>query len=125
MKEISSAKATPIPRMRGRILPHDRAPQRLNIVEAAKSKRRLDSLDEQNRNDSGDSKKEGRQRVFHGIGGRFAAFLRHTEYDESLQQRLRTFGEACPTRAVTQRRALLARYVRDLKVLRLEDAVRR
>jgi N-acyl-D-amino-acid deacylase len=69
----------------------------------------------------------GASGVFHGMDeGDLQGFLRHPHTMVASDSAIRPFGEGVPhPRGYGNSARLLARYVRELQVLRLEDAVRR
>jgi len=106
---------------------HDPALNGLNIVEAAKQVRGSDSLDDQiemilelQRNGSASG-------VFHGMSEEdLQQFMRHPNTMVACDSGLRNFDKDVPhPRGYGNNARVLGRYVRDLKVLRLEDAIRK
>lgn len=106
---------------------HDKSLNGLNIVEATKKVRRSDTLDdqiemilelEQNGSASG---------VFHGMSeDDLQKFMRHPNTMIACDSGLREFGKDVPhPRGYGNNARVLGRYVRELKVLRLEDAIRK
>ena len=69
----------------------------------------------------------GASGIFHGINEEdLQQFLRHPNTMFASDSGVRKFGEGVPhPRGYGNNARLLARYVRELKLLRLEDAVRR
>jgi N-acyl-D-amino-acid deacylase len=99
----------------------------LNIVQAAKKVRGADSLDDQielileiemNGSASG---------VFHGMNeADLQKFMQHPNTMIACDSAIRTLGAGVPhPRGYGNNARVLGRYVRELKVLRLEDAVRK
>ncbi len=99
----------------------------LNLVEAAKKKRGSDSLDDQIELILEIQANGGASGVFHGISEEdLQQFLRHPNTMFASDIGVRKFQEGAPhPRGYGNNARVLARYVRDLKLLRLEDAVRR
>jgi N-acyl-D-amino-acid deacylase len=99
----------------------------LNIVEAAKAKRGSDSLDDQVAMILEIQENGGASGVFHGMSEEdLQTFMRHPNTMIACDSGIRIFGEGVPhPRGYGNNARILARYVRDLKVLRLEDAVRK
>ncbi len=106
---------------------HDPSLNGLNIVEAAKKLRGSDSLDDQietileiQKNGSGNG-------VFHGMNETdLQKFMRHPNTMIACDSGLREFGKDVPhPRGYGNNARVLGRYVRELKVLRLEDAIRK
>ena len=106
---------------------HDPALNGLNIVEATKKVRGSDSLDDQielilelemNGSASG---------VFHGMSEEdLQKFMRHPNTMIACDSGLRELGKDMPhPRGYGNNARVLGRYVRELKVLRLEDAIRK
>jgi N-acyl-D-amino-acid deacylase len=106
---------------------HDPSLNGLNIVEAAKKVRGGDSLDNQiemilaleiNGSASG---------VFHGMSEPdLQKFMQHPNTMIACDSGLRVFGQGVPhPRGYGNNARVLGRYVRELKVLRLEDAIRK
>lgn len=106
---------------------HDQSLNGLNIVEATRKTRGADSLDDQiemvlelERNGSASG-------VFHGMNEEdLAGFMRHPNTMLASDSGLRKLGEGVPhPRGYGNNARVLGRYVRELKVLRLEDAIRK
>jgi N-acyl-D-amino-acid deacylase len=99
----------------------------LNIVEAAKAKRGLDSLDAQIEMILEIQKNGGASGVFHGMSeDDLKIFMRHPNTMVACDSGLRKLGEGVPhPRGYGDNARVLGRYVRELKVLRLEDAIRK
>jgi N-acyl-D-amino-acid deacylase len=106
---------------------HDKSLNGLNIAEAAKAQRGSDSLDDQVEMILEIQKNGGASGVSHGMSeDDLATFMRHPNTMIACDSGLRTFGEGVPhPRGYGNNARVLARYVRDLKVLRLEDAIRK
>src|SRR5439155_19380189 len=98
-----------------------------SIVEAARLKRGSDSLDDQIELILEIEKSGSAGGIFHGMNeADLQQFLRHPNTMIASDSGVREFGEAVPhPRGYGNNARVLARYVRELKVLRLEDAVRR
>jgi N-acyl-D-amino-acid deacylase len=106
---------------------HDSKLNGKNIVEAAKILRSSDSLDDQietileiQLNGSGSG-------VFHGMcEPDLQTFMRHPFTAVACDSAIREFGKGVPhPRGYGNNARVLGRYVRELSVLRLEDAVRK
>lgn len=106
---------------------HDKSLNGLNIVEATEKLRGTNSLEaqietilelEQNGSASG---------VFHGMNeDDLQTFMRHPNTMVACDSGLRVFGKDVPhPRGYGNNARVLGRYVRDLKVLRVEDAIRK
>jgi N-acyl-D-amino-acid deacylase len=99
----------------------------LNLVEAAKKKRGADSLDDQIELILEIQANGGASGVFHGISeDDLQQFLRHPNTMFASDSGVRKFQDGAPhPRGYGNNARVLARYVRELKLLRLEDAIRR
>lgn len=99
----------------------------LNIVQAAEKKRGVATLDDQIETILAIQANGGASGVFHGIAeDDLQQFLRHPNTMFASDSGVRRFGEGVPhPRGYGNSARLLARYVRELKLLRIEDAVRR
>ena len=106
---------------------HDASLNGLNIVEAAKKLRGSDSLDDQIEVILDLEKNGGAAGVFHGINeDDLQAFMRHPNTMIASDSGVREFGKDVPhPRGYGNNARVLGRYVRELKVLRLEDAIRK
>jgi N-acyl-D-amino-acid deacylase len=106
---------------------HDKSLNGLNIAEAAKAKRGADSLDDQIEMVLEIQANGGASGVFHGMSeDDLKTFMRHPNTMVACDSGLRKFGEGMPhPRGYGNNARVLARYVRELKVLRLEDAIRK
>ena len=106
---------------------HDPSLNGLNIVEAAKAKRGSDSLDDQIELILDLQARGGASGVFHGINeDDLQQFLRHPNTMFASDSGVRKFKDGVPhPRGYGNNARVLARYVRDLGLLRLEDAIRR
>ena len=106
---------------------HDRSLNGLNLVEAAKKRRDADSLDDQIELILEIQLNGGASGVFHGISeDDLQAFLRHPNTMIASDSGVRRFQEGVPhPRGYGNNARVLARYVRELKLLRLEEAIRR
>jgi N-acyl-D-amino-acid deacylase len=106
---------------------HDRTLNGLSVVEAARRKRGSDSLEDQIALVLDIQQHGGASGVFHGINeDDLQVFLRHPHTMVASDSGLRKFGEGVPhPRGYGNNARVLSRYVRELKVLRLEDAIRR
>jgi len=99
----------------------------MNIVEAAKKKRGTASLEDQIELILEIQANGGASGVFHGISeADLQQFLRHPNTMFASDSGVRKFQEGVPhPRGYANNARVLARYVRELKLLRLEDAIRR
>lgn len=106
---------------------HDKSLNGLNIVQAAKKVRGSDSLDDQIEMILELQKNGSASGVFHGMSEEdLQQFMRHPNTMVACDSGLRKFGESVPhPRGYGNNARVLGRYVRDLKVLRLEDAIRK
>jgi N-acyl-D-amino-acid deacylase len=106
---------------------HDKSLNGLNIAEAAKAKRGADSLDDQIEMVLEIQANGGASGVFHGMSeDDLKTFMRHPNTMVACDSGLRKLGEGMPhPRGYGNNARVLARYVRELKVLRLEDAIRK
>ena len=104
---------------------HDVTLNGLNIVEAAKKLRGSDSPDDQIETIFEIEKNGGGQGVFHGMNEEdLQKFMRHPNTMIACDSAIRIFGEGVPhPRGYGNNARVLGRYVRELKVLRLEDAI--
>jgi N-acyl-D-amino-acid deacylase len=105
----------------------DKSLDGLNIAEAAKAKRGADSLDDQIETVLDIQANGGASGVFHGMSeDDLKTFMRHPNTMIACDSGLRKLGEGVPhPRGYGNNARVLARYVRELKVLRLEDAIRK
>lgn len=101
--------------------------QGLNLVQAAQKARGADSLDDQIELILELQRKGGASGIFHGINEEdLRAFLQHPNTMVASDSSVRRYQEGLPhPRGYGNAARLLAHYVRELKLLRLEDAVRR
>ncbi|HEX3801110.1 MAG TPA: D-aminoacylase [Verrucomicrobiae bacterium] len=106
---------------------HDTNLNGLNIVEAAKLRRGAESLDDQIETILDIEAHGGAQGVFHGMNeDDLQHFLQSPNTMIACDSGLREFGVGVPhPRGYGNNARILARYVRDLHVLHLEDAIRR
>jgi N-acyl-D-amino-acid deacylase len=106
---------------------HDTSINGMNILEAAKKLRGSDSLDDQIEVILDIEKNGGADGVFHGMNEEdLQKFMRHPNTMIACDSGLREFGKDTPhPRGYGNNARVLGRYVRELKVLRLEDAVRK
>ena len=104
---------------------HDPSLNGLNIVEAAKKLRGSDSLDDQIETIFEIQKNGSGMGVFHGMNEEdMQKFMRHPTTMIASDSGLHEFGKEVPhPRGYGNNARVLGRYVRDWKVLRLEDAV--
>jgi N-acyl-D-amino-acid deacylase len=106
---------------------HDKSLNGLNIAEAARKARGSDSVANQIEMILEIQKNGGAQGVFHGMSeGDLQKFMRHPNTMIACDSGLRKFGEGVPhPRGYGNNARILGRYVRELKVLDLEDAIRK
>jgi N-acyl-D-amino-acid deacylase len=106
---------------------HDKSLNGLNIVEASRKLRGSKSLNNQIETILEIQKNGGASGVFHGMNEEdLQKFMRHPNTMVACDSGLRKLGEGVPhPRGYGNNARVLARYVRELKVLRLEDAVRK
>ena len=106
---------------------HDKSLNGLSIAEAAKVRRGSDSLDDQVEMVLEIEKEGGASGVFHGMSeDDLKVFMRHANTMIACDSGLRKLGEGMPhPRGYGNNARVLARYVRELKVLGLEDAIRK
>ncbi|HEY0862615.1 MAG TPA: D-alanyl-D-alanine carboxypeptidase/D-alanyl-D-alanine-endopeptidase [Lacunisphaera sp.] len=106
---------------------HDTSINGMNILEAAQKLKGSDSLDAQIEVILDLEKNGGAQGVFHGMNETdLQKFLRHPNTMVASDSGLRDFGKDVPhPRGYGNNARVLGRYVRELKVLTLEDAVRK
>lgn len=99
----------------------------MNIVEAARKLRGSDSLDDQIEVILEIERRGGAQGVFHGIAeDDLQVFMKHPMTMIASDSGERVFGEGVPhPRGYGNNARVLGRYVRELHVLTLEDAVRK
>lgn len=99
----------------------------MNIVEAAKKLRGSDSLDDQIEVILEIERRGGAQGVFHGINeDDLQIFMRHPMTAIASDSGVREFGKDVPhPRGYGNNARVLGRYVRELHVITLEDAVRK
>jgi N-acyl-D-amino-acid deacylase len=99
----------------------------LSVVEAARKLRGADSLEDQIETILTIQSSGGAGGVFHGINeDDLQQFMRHPNTMIASDSGVRKFQEGVPhPRGYGNNARVLARYVRDLKTLRLEDAIRR
>ncbi|MFA6545129.1 MAG: D-aminoacylase [Limisphaerales bacterium] len=105
----------------------DKSLNGLNVVEAAKKKRGNDSLDDQVELLLEIEKSGGASAVFHGMSeDDLREFAKHPNTMFASDSGVRKFGEGVPhPRGYGNNARVLGEYVREGKLLRLEDAVRR
>jgi N-acyl-D-amino-acid deacylase len=106
---------------------HDPSLNGLNIVEAAKKTRGADTLDDQIEMILDLEKNGSASGVFHGMNeADLQKFMQHPNTMIACDSGLREFGKGVPhPRGYGNNARVLGRYVRELKVLRLEDAIRK
>ena len=105
----------------------DKSLNGLNVVEAARKKHGSDSLDEQIELVLDIEKSGGASAVFHGMSeDDLREFAKHPNTMFASDSGVRKFGEGVPhPRGYGNNARVLGEYVRELKLLRFEDAVRR
>lgn len=98
-----------------------------SVVEAARIKRGADTLDDQIELILDVERRGGASAVFHGMSeDDLRAFLKHPLTMIASDGNPRLFGDGVPhPRSYGNNARVLARYVRELKMLSLEEAVRR
>jgi N-acyl-D-amino-acid deacylase len=106
---------------------HDTSLNGKNVVEAAKLKRGSDSLDDQIELILEIESNGGASGVFFGIDeGDLRLFMQHPNTMFASDSGVRKFQEGVPhPRGYGNNARVLANYVRELKLLRLEEAIRR
>ena len=106
---------------------HDTSLNGMNILEAAKKIYGSDSLDAQIEVILDIEKNGSASGVFHGMDEQdLQKFMRHPNTMVASDSGLREFGQDVPhPRGYGNNARVLGRYVRDLKVLRIEDAIRK
>jgi N-acyl-D-amino-acid deacylase len=106
---------------------HDKSLDGLNVAEAAKAKRGSDSLDDQIELVLDIQAHGGASGVFHGMSeDDLKLFMQHPNTMVACDSGIRKMGEGVPhPRGYGNNARVLARYVRELHVLRLEDAIRK
>ena len=106
---------------------HDQTLNGLNVVEAARARRGSDTLDDQIETILDIELRGGADGVFHGINEQdLQTFLRHPNTMIASDSSVRRFDQGVPhPRGYGNNARVLGRYVRELKVLRLEDAIRK
>ncbi len=106
---------------------HDRSLNGLNIPEAAKKIRGSDSLDDQIEMILNIETNHGASGVFHGMDeADLQKFMQFPNTMVACDSGTREFGKGVPhPRGYGDNARVLARYVRELHVLRLEDAIRK
>ena len=106
---------------------HDRKLNGKNIVEAARILRGSDTLDDQIETILEIQKNGGGSGVFHGMNETdLQTFMRHPFTAVACDSGIREFGREVPhPRGYGNNARVLGRYVRELGVLRLEDAIRK
>jgi N-acyl-D-amino-acid deacylase len=105
----------------------DRSLNGLNVVEATRRKRGSDSVDQQIELILEMQANGGASGVFHGINeDDLRVFLKHPNTMFASDSGIRRWKEGVPhPRGYGNNARVLARYVRELGLLRIEDAVRR
>lgn len=105
----------------------DRSLNGKNIVEAARLKRGSDSVEDQIELVLEIYRNGGASAVFHGMNeDDLRVFLRHPNTVIASDSGVREFGESVPhPRGYGNNARVLARYVREQPIIRLEDAVRK
>ncbi|HWN93450.1 MAG TPA: D-aminoacylase [Methylomirabilota bacterium] len=105
----------------------DRSCNGLNIAQAAKKLRGSDSLEDQIETILEIQKNGGASGVFHSMNEQdVQQFMQHPNTMFASDSGVRRFNEGVPhPRGYGNNARILARYVRELRVIRLEDAIRR
>lgn len=106
---------------------HDKSLNGLNIVEATKKLRGSDTLDDQIETILEIETNGSASGVFHGMNEEdLQKFMQHPNTMIACDSGLREFGKDVPhPRGYGNNARVLGRYVRELKTLRLEDAIRK
>jgi N-acyl-D-amino-acid deacylase len=106
---------------------HDRSLNGLNVVQASKAKRGSDSLEQQAEMILEIQEHGGASAVFHGMSeDDLRVFMRHRNTMIACDSGIRKLGEGVPhPRGYGNNARVLGRYVREDKVLGLEDAIRK
>jgi N-acyl-D-amino-acid deacylase len=106
---------------------HDPTLNGLNIVEAARKTHGADTLNDQIEMILDLEKNGSASGVFHGMSETdLQKFMQHPNTMIACDSGLREFGKGVPhPRGYGNNARVLGRYVRELKVLRLEDAIRK
>ncbi|MEO5803657.1 MAG: D-aminoacylase [Verrucomicrobiota bacterium] len=106
---------------------HDKSLNGLNVVEAAKKIRGRDSLDEQIDMILEIERNGGASAVFHGMSETdLQEFMKHPNTMIACDSGMRKLNSGVPhPRGYGNNARVLGQYVREKKVLRLEDAVRK
>jgi N-acyl-D-amino-acid deacylase len=106
---------------------HDRSLNGLNIMEAAKKVRGADSIDDQIEMILEIQQHGGASGVFHGMNEEdMQKFMQHPRTMFASDSGVRKFGEGVPhPRGYGNNARVLGRYVRELKAISLEDAIRK
>jgi len=106
---------------------HDPSLNGMNIVEAARKSRASASLDDQLELILEIQKNGGANGIFHGISEEdLQKFLQHPHTMFASDSGVRKYQDGVPhPRGYGNNARVLARYVRELKLLRLEEAIRR
>lgn len=106
---------------------HDRTLNGLSIVEAAKKKLKSSSLNSQIEMILDIQKNGGASAVFHSMNeSDMRVFMTHPNTMFASDSGVRRFGQGVPhPRGYGNNARILGRYVREEKLLRLEDAIRR
>ena len=106
---------------------HNKAMNGKNIAQVALALRGSDSLDAQIETILDIQKNGGASGVFHGMSEEdLRVFMRHPNTMVGCDSGLRQFGAGVPhPRGYGNNARILGRYVRELNILRLEDAVRK
>ena len=106
---------------------HDKTLNGLNVVEAAKKVRGNDSLDDQIEMILDIERNGGASAVFHGMSEEdLQEFMKHPNTMTASDSGIRRLNSGVPhPRGYGNNARVLGQYVREKKVLRLEDAVRK
>jgi N-acyl-D-amino-acid deacylase len=106
---------------------YDKSLNGLNVAQAAKLKRGSDSLNEQIEFVLDLQRHGGASGVFHGMSEEdLAVFMRHTNTMFAADSSIRKLGEGVPhPRGYGNNARVLGHFVRELKALSLEDAIRK
>lgn len=106
---------------------HNKSLNGLNVAQAAKQLRGSDALDDQIETILEIQNRGGASAVFHSINEQdLQRFMQHPNTMFASDSGVRRFNEGVPhPRGYGNNARILARYVRELNLVRLEDAIRR
>jgi N-acyl-D-amino-acid deacylase len=106
---------------------HDRELNGLNVLEATRKRRASDTVEDQIEMILDIQKHGGASAVFYGINeGDLRVFMRHPNTMFASDSGVRRYQEGVPhPRGYGNNARILGQYVRELDLLRLEDAIRK